>query len=308
MLIAVVALPTAAFAMNGDKVAKDAIGVSSVLVAGVGMMASVGSIDDPAGKDKAGNQVKAKMWIISSDQYDDSSGFPARNGVSRGTIPLKSGEYWEYIESVEDSPQPGGSGESGDMGPTIKNTLTFIIGGMGDQVLKMLENGIGNNFYIVWEICATGNKYLGGNGCKAMKLLSFEGGAKKDGTGWTLTFENQCGELWSRYTGTISTQAAQTVAADATAIPLVANNTYQLTDGTEAAVTLTTMSGVGASDVGRVITIKGSGGTYPSVIASGEDFLVANGESWTANLGSQIDFLIFNDAEGTYKFIEQSRI
>lgn len=287
-------------------------GAGVSMAVGVGMM-SIGSIEDPPGAEKAGNQVKAKLWLLEESQRDDNMPFPARNGRKRGTIPLQNGEYWNYIKSVEDSPEPTMTGELGDMGPNIKNGLTFIVGGLEQNLLTFLESKIGKGFYVVWEICATGDRYLGGNGCKPMKFIGFDGGAKKDGTGFSLTFENQCGELYTEYIGNTPTVAPAIIAQDATDFVLASGvNIYQLTDGSAASVILGDITGVTDSDMGRRIAIKGSGGGFPTQIdtASG-NFLLAGGETWTGDLepgGNMIEFEVFKDGVDSYKFIEVSRI
>ncbi len=281
---------------------------AAITITGVGLMASIGNIDDATASDKSGKLVKAKMWIISEESYDDSQPFPARNNRQRGTIPLKAGEYWKYIKAVEDSLEPLSNGESADGNDKIGNTLTFVVGGLDDKIQQLLEGGLGKGFYIVWEICATNTKYLGGNGCKAMRLTKFEGGAGKDRTGYTLTFENQCGELYSIYTGTISTEAPDTVAADETEITLTSNCAYQLTDGSVSAVVITGFDGVTSADVGRILSIYGSGGTYPSTITAANDFILTDGETWTASSGKRLDVKVFKDGASSYKFIELSRV
>ena len=75
-------------------------------------------------------------------------------------------------------------------------------------------------------------------------------------------------------------------------------------DQLHGADTITTMTG--ASNSG-VYTFLGSGGTYPSLISSANDFILAGGVSWSALAGTSITFKAFNVGAGTWKFIEQSR-
>lgn len=268
------------------------------------IMGAVGNISDPSNEFKVGKSVKAKMWIISEDQWDDTQAFPSRSGRERGNIPLVNGEYWHYIKAVLDSPEPKSSAEEGEISSTITNELKFVVGGMDDNLLNLLETGIGKGFFVVWEICSTGSKYLGGNGCKPLKLSAFEGGPGKDNTAWTVTFKNQCGEIWSTYVGNTPTEAADTVAADEVTIALTDNPQYQLTDGTVAAVDVTGFTGVTDADINRIVTILGSGGTYPSTISTGNDFLLIEGEQWEALESTQISFKIFKDGAASYKFVE----
>lgn len=278
------------------------LGIGGYGVVTAGIMGA--NIDDPSNTLKAGRQVKARLWILSEDQWDDSLPFPPRVGREVGDIPLKAGEKWHYIHAAYDSVRPGWTGEEGEIASTITNELPFVVGGMDDAVFNLLENGLNKGFFVVWEICATGERFLGGNGCKPMKLVSFEGASNEESTSTSIVFRNQCGHIWSKYIGNTPTQDPQVVAADATTIPLVSNNRYQLTSGTVASVVITSFTSVTDSDVNRVITILGSGGSFPSDIEDGSDFLLIGGETWEAAAGKQISFKIFKDGALTYKFVE----
>jgi len=100
------------------------------------------------------------------------------------------------------------------------------------------------------------------------------------------------------------TQAPDTVPADATTITLTSNPQYQLTDGTSSAATITGFTSVSDSDIGRVVDILGSGGTYPSTITDVNDFLLEGGVTWTANAGSRISFKIRKTGTSSYTYIE----
>jgi len=279
---------------------------SMQIIGGLGYATIVGFASvtgNPSNEYVVGKQVKAKIYFIEADQYDDSLAFPSGNR-SIGNIPLKAGQYWHTIDAMLDSPELNWKGTKGDLASTITNTSKFVLGGMGDDVLELLEKGIGRGFFVVYEICATGDKWITGNGCKPAILTEFDGGSDKDKTGSTVTFTCECGKIWVQYEGTCPVQAAATVAADATTIALTSNPQYQLTDGTAATHNITAFTGVSDSDVGRIITIKGSGGTYPSTIDTGDSFIV--GSTWTALAGKQISFKIYKDT-ATYKYVETYR-
>ena len=281
----------------------DGLIVSGVVTATI--MAGVGNVDgNPANDQRVGMQIKAKVWLISEDQWDEAQGFPAKINRERANIPLLAGEYWHYIKTVKNSVELKWVGEEGEIASNINKDLTLVTGGVGDDIFDLLEDGIGQGFFMVVEFCGTGNKYLLGSGCKPMILSSFDGGPTKDNTSTLITFKNVTGEIISKYTGNTPTQDPETVAADAATITLTDNPRYQLTDGTVAVVPITSFTSVDSSDVGRVVTLLGSGGTYPSEITDANDFILEGGVTWSAALGKQISFKIFKDGGATYKFIE----
>lgn len=258
---------------------------------------------------KAGNLTKAKLYFIEADQYDDTLPFPAKNGRERGNIPLKAGEYWHAIKTILDSVEQKWTGAVDDVAAKITNTTTFILGGMDDEVFDLLENGIGKGFYVVFELCFPDEtkRYLIGNGCKPAKMTAFEGGAQKDKTGTTVTFEVVCGELVSTYVGSITLQAPQAIAADAVSFALTSNDTYEIANGA-ANTEIADVSAITDADVNRIITIKGGGGAGPSKIVAGgvasSPFLLVGGAEWVGVAGSQISFRIMKDGAASYTLVE----
>lgn len=282
----------------------DLLGTGGITVATV--MGAVGNVDLEQNTKGAGKQVKAKLWLISEDQWDDSQSFPAKVEGARANIPIKNGEYWHYIKSVDNSPDLKSNSELGDIAATLNNELSLGIRGINSTIRKLLEDGIGYGFFVVLEICSTGTKYLVGNDCKPAILSSFEGGPGKDHTGFSVSFKQTCGEMFCEYSGNTPAQAAAVVAEDATTIGLTSNPRYQLTDGSASSVAITSFTGVTDVDVGRIVTILGSGGSYPSTIPSGNDFMLIGGATWTALANKEISFKIFKDGGASYIFVEIS--
>jgi hypothetical protein len=254
---------------------------------------------------KAGNLVKAKMYFLTDDQYDDSQPFPAANGRERGNIPLNSGEYWHYIKSVLDTPEVKWSGSIEEVAAKIANEITMILGGMEDDTFDLLQDGIGQGFYVVIELCFTDEtvRFLIGNGCKPAKLTAFEGGAMKDYTGTTVTFKVECGEVLYKYVGAITLQDPQTIAADAITFALTSNDTYEVATGT-ASTEIANVTAVTDTDINRIIVVKGGGGAGPSKIVTGGNFLLSGGEEWLGDAGEEISFRIMKDGDASYKLVE----
>lgn len=298
-----------AYATNPTEEAKDQILGTGAVVYAISM-AAIGNIDTASGKYRAGKQIKAKVYILHYDQFDEASGFPAPNSNREvGTIPLLAGEYWHYAESVEDSPNVESVGEMGDIAPTLTNTLKFVIGGISANLETLLEDGIGEKFYIVTETCSTGAKRLYGNGCKPLKLTGFTGGQGTDYTGYELTFMNE-NSLPFAYTGTVQTQSPVSIAADATTQAFNATNlVYQFSANT-GATDFEGFTGLTDNDVNKVVTFLGAtSSTNASTIdAADGDFILAAGATWTASPGKSLTVRIMKTGASTYQLIEVSRV
>ena len=263
------------------------------------------SIGEATSAQKSGKIVRDRIWFVHKSQVDISN-FAPGTGRTVASIPLLSGQYWAYVDVISDSVKPKSTGTANDVGSTIANELAAMVGGSSDEALTLLENGIGQGFFIIYEFC-DGTKWLGGSSCKPLKMEQFEWVSDNDKTAATITFKNTCGEMWKRFTGTIPTQAAVSVAANATTFALQSNSRYQLASGTAAAAAISGISGVTDADINRTITLLGSGGAFPSTIsATATAFLLIAGNTWTANEGSQITFQIKKFAAGSYTFEEVS--
>lgn len=253
----------------------------------------------------SGKLIKVKVWFITAEQYDDAQAFPARNGREVGNIPLKAGEYWHYIKTQSiTNPDATIGGSLSDVGGSLTNELKLLLAGITDEMFTLVEQHMGKGFYIVFEVCATGKRYLGGNGCKPMTLQQPEGGFLNDKTALTLTFKNECGELFSTYVGNTPTIAPADVAA-AASFALTSNPQYKI--ASDAAGTLCkSATAVTDTDVNRIITVIGGGGANPAHLnqdAAG-NILLIGGVDWIAREGSQISFKIFKDGAASYKLIE----
>lgn len=287
----------------GDASLYEFLGTGAVSLATVAP-AAININGNPANTAKAGKLVKAKLWFIVEEQYDDTQAFPSRSGREVGNIPLKSGEYWHYMKTVSISnPEATIGGNLGDIGGTLTNTVKAVFGGVDDDLMTLIEDHMGKGFYIVFEVCENSKKYLIGNGCKPAILQAPEGGFGKDNSSLSLTWTQECGELFSTYVGNTPTENPVEIGAAAITIALTANPQFQFATGT-ASTEFANVTAITDSDVNRIVTFIGGGGTGPSKIVDGGNILLIGGQDWVANTSAQISFKIFKDAAATYKLIE----
>lgn len=285
----------------------DIIG-SSMLVGGFAVKALVlvADIDEVSNEIRAPKQIGDRLWYVARDQVDLTVAFPAPNPNTReiGSIPLKAGEFWHYIDIISDSANPKNTSSDTDF--AIENTQTneFYVGGNEADLLNLIQSGQGSKFLLVYEECESGKKWLLGGSCKWMELTEYESFSQESLTGWRLLFSRTSAKLPYVYVGTLPTQSPTVIAADATTEPLTSAVQYQFSANTVPTV-FTGLSGATSADVGRVIDLLGAPtATNATTIPTANDFILNQGATWTANPGSRISVEVFEDGVGTFKFIE----
>ena len=283
--------------------------VSTEIVVGTTMasMMAIGSIDDVADKEVAGESIAYKVWLIETKQLDGSRSFPIPNASREvSSLPMLDGEYMHYFEA-HDIPTYTSSGEKGDLTISSTNTLTIIMGGVRDQLLKFIEEKAGCKFLIIFQECESNNRFILGNPCKPMILKSFNLKNDKENRSVTFTFENKSIKQYHKYVGDIIVKDAVTITAGATALATQPGvNTYKIPNGSSATYALATVSGLTASDKGRTITLVGTGSDKAATVADNTSFVLEDGATWTAKAGSQISFRVLDST--TLVEIQGSRI
>jgi hypothetical protein len=271
--------------------------VSTEVVIGTTMasMMAIGSIDDVADKEVAGESIAYKVWLIETKQLDGSRSFPIPNGSREvSSLPMLEGEYMHYFEA-HDIPTYTSSGEKGDLTISSTNIFTIIMGGVRDQLLNYIEEKAGCKFIIIFQECESNNRYILGNPCKPMVLKSFNLKNDKENRSVTFTFENKSIKQYHKYVGDIVVKDAVTLAAGTTALAVQPGvNTYKVPNGSSATYAIATVSGLTASDKGRTITLVGTGTDKAATVADNTAFVLEDGATWTAKAGSQISFRVLD--------------
>lgn len=268
-------------------------------------MMAIGSVGDVSDKYTFGSNITYQVYLIDINQLDKSRAFPKPNaGRQISTLPMLDGEYMQYFES-HDFPTYVGSGEKGDISSSGTNTFTIIMGGIRDKLLTFAEDHVGGKFIILFkEIESTQWEILGSDE-RPIILKSFEAKNDKDGRYVTYTFERSSVNQYNHYTGNIivSPPAAHVAGATELAIKL-GQDVYSIPNGSAATYALATVSGITASDKGRIITLKGAGTDKAATISDNTTFILEDGTTWTAKAGSSITFKVFDSST----LIEVSRV
>jgi hypothetical protein len=253
-----------------------------------------------------GGNKKDKIILF---DFDDVLTWPARdaNGILiTGDIVFKPGAYMITLYATQQTIKANPKTEGDPDNKGVMQTLQFDHPGDTKEILEFRANWMNRNIGAIVQRCSTTRKNLYGNPCASLQL-EYEATDDKDKNSTSFTLKTvQKGPDVAIYEGTTTfSTVTGTVAAGATAIDLTnGEGRYQLTTGAAAAAAIATLTNPVS---GLVFTLLGSGGAFPSTIASGATFLLANGTGWTAIAGSTITFKVFKDGAASFKAIETNR-
>lgn len=261
----------------------------------------------PGDNKGAGGDKKDKITLF---DWDDVLTMPARDSkgvVIAGNIVFKPNTYMILLYTTQDKTKANvdSSGETDAKG--FEQTVEVAHPGDEVAIREFRTYWLNRNIGIIIERCSNTRKNLYGTPCAQLQMV-LKAEDDKDKTLSTFTFKSIQKSQFdvADYQGTMTYDTVKgTIAADDTSPDVVAGEgQYQLTDGTAAPVTITTLDN--AVD-GESYTFLGSGGAYPSVITKANDFDLVNGTTWTALAGTQITFKAFKRDAAAWRFQELSR-
>lgn len=275
-------------------------GVTTALV--LAPMVDLEKNDSMSAKPKS---IKYRIWLVRSRDQVDVENFPKAENVTIYTFPLKQGQFWHYLDCRPQSVVPNSASE-GDVAPIFALTVTADILGLSKKTLKFIYENNGEDFFLLWENCVTGDRFIAGSACSPMKLTVTRLGSDDSFTGASLSFASSCPEPYYFFEGNIVRDTPQAVAANATTFALSAKPQYQLGVNTAAAA-LTSITGVTGDDVGRIFDVLGGGGSNPTTISPTSTFILQGGIPWSGVSGATISFEVVKTGSSTYAFYEVAR-
>ena len=242
---------------------------------------------------------------------------PARDskGVKmEGTYVFKPGTYAIKLYGTPSSIKPTKTSDGDE--DAIGFTQGLEIAHPGDEleINEFIQNFTGKSViaFVKTGACEGGNAYYKVIGSKCTPLtLKVEGQNDNDATKNLLKFEafKKSNNVPGFYYGTLTfASVLATIAEDAATVDTTpGSGEYQLTDGSAAPIAITDLTN---GSNGDVITLLGSGGTYPSTIAAAAaKFEMVEGADWTALAGATITFKGFKNGSDPEDilWIEQAR-
>lgn len=257
---------------------------------GLASMMIIGDISDIADKNATGKALFYEIYLIDiSEQIDRTQAFPTPNAAREvGTIPMLNGQYMKKF-SCHSNPQYSATGEKGDAVATGSNSLEIVMAGARAQLQDFAEQHIGKKFIAIFREVDSTSWLILGSVDRPLEFKKFDIKNNNDGRYVTYTFERESILQYYTYTGSLVTQAAGAHTAGQTTLAITAGqDVYTIPNGASATYAINALSGITASDKGRIITLYGAGTNYSPTIADGSAFVLEDGTTWTGKAGSKL--------------------
>jgi hypothetical protein len=256
-------------------------------------------------KESALASLKYRLWYSRVRDEVDMDSWPAPVNATIFNVPMKAGKVMHYIDCRVNSVKPNAA-SVGDVAPQGELTVVADIEGLSKALLAFLYANNGEDMIIIWEHCATKQKFIAGSPCSGMIMTYTKLGTDDNSTGASIQFKGQCPDPFSFFDGEIPLEAPEVVAVDATTIALGAKAHYKVSENT-VATAVTDITGVTDADVNRIIEVIGNGSTNATTIAASSKFILRSGATFVAADGARIAFQIAKVGAGSYAFYEVSR-
>ena len=256
-------------------------------------------------KESALASLKYRMYYARVRDEVDMESWPAPINATMFNVPMLPGKVMHYIDCRVNSIRPNAA-SAGEVAPQGELTVTAEIDGISKALLAFLFGNNGEDMVIIWEHCATKQKFIAGSPCSGLIMTYTRLGSDENSTGATLQFRGQCPDPFNFFDGEVPLEDPQVIAADATTIALSAKAHYRVSENTITTV-ITDITGVDDADVNRIIEVIGNGSTNATTIAASSKFILKSGATFVAADGARIAFQVVKVGAGAYAFYEVSR-
>jgi len=106
-------------------------------------------------------------------------------------LPMLQGKYAYAIDCRTASVKPTAA-SAGDIVPTSQPTITADILGISKEALKLIIDFNGEEMFVIWEHCKTGQKFIAGSSCGGLKMTYTKAGTDDSFTGISLQWQGTC--------------------------------------------------------------------------------------------------------------------
>ncbi len=260
------------------------------------------SVPRPEGSPGRGIQPRDQLTLIDVDDIAFMPSPDSKGVVITEDIVMKPGKYAYCLYmtpgTIEISNPSEGDTDKMGFTPSLK----FEHPGNEQAVREFITNSVNRKFIIIVRYCSGKPADLIGTICNPCKLSTTYTGNNESSANEMTFAQISRGDGIFIYKGTVTLEEpVSTVESGVKVVDFVSEGQYQLSSGQAV------IEEISGGTHGALITLIGTGGTSPTVSASGGKILLSGGSVFTATEGSQITLRAFDTGDGNIVWIEQSR-
>lgn len=130
-------------------------------------------------RDTAGKRIYQDLEVIREDDVDyDTLPTIDEDALTTTPLTLKESAAAKTFKTIVDSQEDTSTGQKGDITSTVTNEITVVVGDTVES-RKLVENHIGDRFFVIHTDKYTRKKYLHGRPYFPMVLTDFTRSAKE---------------------------------------------------------------------------------------------------------------------------------
>ena len=138
----------------------------------------------------ADTSIKYRLYYALKRDVDiEEWGKPEAATVSE--LPMLPDKYAYFIDCRTASVKANAA-SAGDIIPTNQPTITADILGISKDALQLIIDFNGEEMFVIWEHCKSGQKYIAGSSCGALKMTYTKAGTDDSFTGISLQWQGTC--------------------------------------------------------------------------------------------------------------------
>jgi len=255
--------------------------------------------------ESAKSPIRYRVYFARVRDEVDMNLWPLPANATINAVPMQAGKYFHYIDCKVDSFKVNAA-SVGEVAPEGELTIAFDIEGLSKAMLAFLFANNGEDMVVIWEHCATKQKFIAGSPCSGLIFTYTKLGNDGNYTGASCQLKGKCPDPFLFFDGTIPLEDPVVIASNAVSFALSAKSIYKVSENT-AATAIADVTNITDADVNRIIEIIGNGSANISTISASTKFILKNGTQFVASDGAKITFQIVKTGAATYALYELNR-
>lgn len=154
--------------------------------------------------------IKYRIYACNIDDIDVAA-FPIPDetmSIKAAELKLKTGKAFHFLDVIPNTFKPNAK-SVGEIAPQFQLEIPSEVKGISANTLKYMQENNGEEQVVIWEHCATGQKFIAGNDCGGLKFICSELGIVGDYQGAKISWKGypSCSAYYY-FTGEVPTTPA----------------------------------------------------------------------------------------------------